>query len=341
VSEPERCLILSSGRCGSTLLSDLIAAEPETLSAQESLISRNLDRWQSDDKMTGSEYWSVLSTPSLQWETVVRIGAIAGEFRYPTTGRWAGKLASLPPIAMVTLPAISADPDSLFDLLGARVPDFPEQTLAQHHVMFLDLLASLGQRRRWVERSGGSSALADPLLEKISFDKVVYLTREPADTALSMSRHASFQFAVIRTELLFRCGFDPYNEFTPPHARASEAYGSDRQVPAEMQCLLPEQMTMETLTERGGLVEQHKLIWAGMSYATEVALARHPPRQLFRMRYEDLVAAPEKQLTRVAEFLGFADPAGWAARSAGRVRRPGQPGVAARRVVHAQGSSDG
>ena len=340
MSELERCLILSSGRCGSTLLSELIATEPETLSVQESLVNRELDYWAADAKMAGSEYWSLLSTPGLQWEAAVRIGAITGEFRYPATGRWGGNLAALPPIAAVTLPAISADPDSLFDLLDARVPDFPAQTLAQHHVMFLDFLASLKQRCRWVERSGGSSSLAAALLGKISFDKVVYLTRELAATASSMSRHSEFQFSIIRAELLFGCGFDPYREFARRRARDGAAPAIDRQVPAGMQCLLPEQITVETLTERGGGVEKHKLAWAGMSYAAEAALTKYPPRQLLRMRYEDLVAAPEEQLTRLAEFLGFADPAGWAARSADQVRQPGRPAPAGQPAVLAsQGRS--
>jgi len=330
VSEPERCLILSSGRCGSTLLSDLIATEPDTLSIQESLLNKNLGLWKSDDKITGSAYWSFLSTPSLQWQTAVRLGASAAEIRYPANGQWAGNLAAIPPIALITLPTISADPDSLFDLLAARVPDFPAQVLTRHHLMFLDLLASLQQRRRWVERSGGSSALADPLLARFPFDKVVYLTRDLADTALSMSRQVDFQFGVIRSELFFQCGFDPYNEFTPLLAR-----DSGRGVPADMQCLLPEQMTVETLTERGGKVAQHKLVWLGMSRAAEVALTKHPPPRLLRMRYEDLVAAPEEQLTRFAQFLGFADAAGWAARSAGQVGRTQQPGPSVKHAAHA------
>jgi putative sulfotransferase len=341
MSELERCLILSSGRCGSTLLSELIATEPDTLSVQESLVNRELDYWAPDAKMAGSEYWSLLSTPGLQWEAAVRIGAITDEFRYPATGRWGGNLAALPPIAAVTLPAISADPDSLFDLLDARVPDFPAQTLAQHHVMLLDFLASLRQRRRWVERSGGSSSLAAALLGKISFDKVVYLTRELAATASSMSRHSEFQFSIIRAELLFRCGFDPYREFGRHRARDGAAPASDRRVPAGMRCLLPEQITVETLTERGGQVEHHKLAWAGMRYAAEAALAKYPPRQLLRMRYEDLVAAPREQLTRLAEFLGFADPAGWAARSADLVRQPRRPAPAGQPVVRAPRGGSG
>jgi putative sulfotransferase len=336
MSELERCLILNSGRCGSTLLSDLIAAEPDTLSLQESLVAIEPSFWNSDNKISGTEYWHVLSTPPTQWKVTVRIGAVAAEVRYPVTGRWGGgNLAALPPIARATLPAISADPDSLFDLLDARVLDFPAQTLGQHHVMLLDFLASLQQRHRWVERSGGSSALAAALLDKFPFDKVVYLTRDPADTASSMSRHSVFQFAAIRTELLFRCGFDPYSGFTLPGTRAIE-----REVPAEVQCLLPERMTMETLTERGGRIEQHRLACAGMRYSAEAALTKYPPRHLLRMRYEDLVAAPEEQLTRLAEFLEFADPAGWATRSADQVRHPRRAAPAGQPAVHAsQGGS--
>jgi hypothetical protein len=37
------------------------------------------------------------------------------------------------------------------------------------------------------------------------------------------------------------------------------------------------------------------------------------------MRYEDLLADPAGELTRLGDFLGFADPSGWAARAAGRV----------------------
>jgi putative sulfotransferase len=335
VSEPQRCLILSSGRCGSTLLSNLIAMEPDTLSVQESLVIRNLDLWKSDDKITGAEYWDILARPPLQWEVAVRIGAIDTEVRYPATGRWGGDLATVPPIARVTLPAISDDPDSLFDLLHARVPIFPAQTLAQHHLMFIDLLASLQQRRRWVERSGASSAVADPLLEKFPFDRVVYLTRDMAETASSMSRHGAFQFSSIRLELLFHCGFDPYADLT-----RSRTHVGDRQIPAEIRCLLPERLTLKTLAERGGNVEQHKLAWLHMSYAAEAALAKHAPPQLLRMRYEDLVTAPEEQLTRLAEFLGFADPAGWVVQAAKRVRRPGHS-VRGVREAHAPGDHGG
>lgn len=321
MSEPERCLILSSGRCGSTLLSNLIATEPETLSVPESLVVRQDELWQADRTLTGAEYWRLLSVPSGQWKATLRLGVLSDEFCYPEGGRWSGDMAPLPPILMSTLPALTDDPDALFDQLDDRVPRFPKQSLAQHYAMLFDLMAALHGRRRWVERSGGSSSLAEPLLGQLPLDKVVYLTRDMAPTAASMSRHSSYQFVVIRMEMIMRYGFDPYAD----SADTENLLGGGQPVPDDMRPLLPEELTRETLADRGGRIEQHKLLWAGMRMTAERALAAHPPRQLLRLRYEDLMAAPVERLTELAEFLGFADPAGWAASSATRVRPSGRP----------------
>jgi putative sulfotransferase len=78
-----------------------------------------------------------------------------------------------------------------------------------------------------------------------------------------------------------------------------------------------------------------------MRYSAEAALTKYPPRHLLRMRYEDLVAAPEEQLTRLAEFLEFADPAGWATRSADQVRHPRRPAPAGQPAVHASRGGSG
>jgi putative sulfotransferase len=315
MSEAERCIILGSGRCGSTLLSDLIANEPDTLSVQESL-TPFLEQSPTSEIMEASAYWNLLTTPSRQWEVAVRIGALTPEVRYPSVGRWAGNLAALPPIAAITLPAVSDTPDSLFDFLDRRVPRFPAQTAARHHLMLLDLLASTLRRRRWVERTGGSSALASWLLREFGADKVVYLTRNVTETVSSMSRDRAFQFVAIKFRLSIQCGVNPYDR-----SLAFEAAGSDRQIPEEMRCLLPERLSLQALADWGGNLEQHKLIYTLWMYEAERALRECPPRQLLRLRYEDLVAAPAEQLTRLGDFLGFADPAGWAARAAGRVSR--------------------
>jgi putative sulfotransferase len=316
VTAPDRSIIISSGRCGSTLLSDLIAEEPETLSVQESLFAFNGFGDKLGTILTGAEYWSLLSHPSPQQITMARIGVKPPELRYPASGRWADDLAVLPPILAITLPAMSADPDHLFDILDAQVPHFPPRPAAMHHQMLLDLLASLAGRRRWVERTGGSSIFAGPLLKNFSTAKVIYLTRNLTDTALSMSRHAAYQFTALRLEFLTWYGADPYSRRNAPDQRISEA-----ELPEEMRHLLPGQLTAHALRDFGRDVSLYELMCAGANNAAQQALAEWQPRHLLRMQYEDLVAAPIDQLTRLGDFLGFADAAGWAADTSGRIYR--------------------
>ena len=59
-----------------------------------------------------------------------------------------------------------------------------------------------------------------------------------------------------------------------------------------------------------------------MSSQADQALTDHPPAHLHTMTYEDLTADPVTELTKLGEFLGCADPAGWALSVADQVRKP-------------------
>ncbi|MFI7437202.1 sulfotransferase domain-containing protein [Micromonospora haikouensis] len=304
-----RSIIISNGRCGSTLLSDLIHEEPDTLSAQEFFMS--VTPWaRSAEVITGAEYWAVLASPKPELATLFRIGLPPKEVRYPTTGRWAGRMTELPRILAITLSKLTDDPDTLFDQLAERVPSFGTQSVARHHSDFLDLLATLTGKTRWVERSGGSSHLAPHLLKGFPDCKIVYLTRNREDTAKSMSRHSSFQLIQLRVEFLGRCGLDPF--------RVTDA----DDVPADLQPFLPHRLTAEALRERGEDMRRYLGLCAFMTSQADQALADVPPEHLLRMRYEDLVADPVGELTQLGEYLEFPEAAQWAERVAGRVVAP-------------------
>jgi putative sulfotransferase len=305
----DRAVIISNGRCGSTLLSDLIVEEPETLSVQEFFMS--VAPWnRSTEVLGGPDYWRVLSGPKEELSVLFRIGVPPREVRYPATGRYAHDLVNLPRILAITLPKLTDDPDALFDLLAARVPRFPTQPVAAHHRDFLDLLAELLGRRRWVERSGGSSQVAQPLLANYPGARIVHLTRNWADTARSMSRHPSFQLVQLRVETYARYGVDPFTT------------GPGDGVPAEVEPYLPHRLTAETLAARGADPARYLSLCAFMTSQTEQALADSPPRHLLTMAYEELVADPVGQLTGLGRFLGFGDAPGWAASVAHRVKAP-------------------
>jgi len=312
----DRSIIISNGRCGSTLLSDLIADEPETCSAQEFFTA--VAPWpRGAVLLTGAEYWSTLSSPKLELSVLLRLGVPPKEVRYPAGGRWAHDLAALPRILAVTLPKLTDDPDALYAQLADRVPHFPRQSTAAHHQAFLDLCAALLGRRRWVERSGGSTQWAGSLLAGHPGAKIVHLTRNWPDTARSMSRHSSFQLVQMRMEAQARYGVDP---FDPAPGRA---------VPAELEPYLPDRLTLEMLRERGADVHRYVSLCAFLTSQAEQAISDNPPRHLLEMRYEDLLADPVRELTALGEFLDFADPSGWAGNVAPRVGRPARTAVAA------------
>jgi putative sulfotransferase len=304
-----RWIIISNGRCGSTLLSDLIADQEDMLSVQEFFMS--VAPWaRSSDVITGAEYWSVVSSPKAELSTLFRIGLPPKEVRYPKDGRWAGNMVELPRILAITLSKISSDPDALFDQLAARVPDFPTQSVNAHHQAFLDLLAQLTGRRRWVERSGGSSHVAQYLINGFPDAKIVYLNRNWEDSAKSMSKHPSFQLMQLRIEFLGRCGIDPFR------------LQPGQSVPEDLEKYLPDRLTSELLSERSHDVHRYLGLCAFMAAQAEQAIEDNPPKDLLMMRYEDLVVEPAAELTKLGEFLEFQDPADWAARMAPRVRVP-------------------
>ena len=309
---PERAIVISTGRCGSTMLSNLIAEEADTLSVQEFFMAgvARLHR-QDHDVVSGAEYWRLLKQPRPEFATMCRLGRMPKEVAYPSTGRYAGDLGQLPPIMAITLPKISDDPDALYDRLGELVPEFPEQSISRHHETLLDLLAHLQGKRSWVERSGGSCYLALSLLESYPSTKIVYLTRNWPDTARSMSRHTSFRMMQLRMEFRNVIGFDPFRD----------EYTLD-DVPEDMVHLLPDRLTAETLEERGKDISRYLMMCAFLTNQTEQVLADRPPAHLHRVRYEDVLEAPVERLTEVGEFLGFADPAEWAGRVADKVGTP-------------------
>jgi len=312
---PDSALIISNGRCGSTLLSDLLAEHDHTLSVQEFFMALQPEGT-IDDVLTGQEYWELLSTPKADLSTLIGIGARVKELRYPSSGRYGRDLAAMPRILAITLPAISGDPDGFYDTLAGIVPGFPARPAVEQHRDLLNLLAELTGKRRWVERSGGSSHVAPYLLRAFTQSKIIYLTRERMASALSMSRHAPFQLIQLRVEFQGRCGYDPFHEPRPAGVV----------VPEDLERYLPERLTGEILAERGQDVGRFLLLGAFLSNQAEQALLDVPPAHLLRMSYEDLVDDPVNELGRVGRFLALEDWPEWAARTAVRVATPSVSG---------------
>ena len=261
--------------------------------------------------LTGPQFWRLITVPPLTLSTLRRVGVTPAEVRYPAGGRWAG-VGTRPSILYVVLPALTPNPDALYDQLAGTVPDFPTGALSSHCQMLFELLCTFTGRRSWVERSGGSSLYAAELLRGLPGAKVIYLTRERAANVRSMSRHPSFQLGQLRLEFQVRCGFDPYVDEWPADAR----------IPDDLRMCLPDRLNRDLLTARGEQLDRFELMCAYLTSAAEQALADAPPERLLRLRYEDLLADPVGRLEAVGRFLEFDDWSAWASRVAHRVIAP-------------------
>jgi putative sulfotransferase len=314
---PDRgAFVISAGRCGSTMLSDLLATHPSVLAIQE-LMHSVQPSGLGTGTCTGAQFWRVLSGPAELAATLKRIGLSLPQFRYRGARRVPGDPYAVPRVLATTLPALTNDPDRLFDELSDEVPRFPEQPIPAHYHTLFGLLAERIGRPRWIERSGGSSVFAASLVRMFPDARYVYLTRDPFDAAVSMSKHPGFLLLEVRSMFVRRCGVDPYQAGAGPFRRP---------VPDDLQPVLPDAVTPASLTARGGDLRNFILMWAYMCRLAEAALALVPADRVLRMRYEDLLNDPANELARLAAALDLPDGPAWAARAAGRVIRQG-PGL--------------
>lgn len=309
---------MNPGRCGSTLVSDLLARHPQVLSVQEYMISLGSLGYLQDGPLSGAVFWELISGPSAIEDLVRRLGRVPREIIYTGAIRAVrGARTAMPRILGVTLAALGSDPDELFGWLAGQVPGFPDQDLGAHHRQLLGLLMARSGARTWTERSGGNCGYIDRLLPMFPGAKVIYLSRNCVDTVASMRRHAYFQLATIGEQFERLCAINPFDEDAPEYGEG---------IPRELRPLLPQNLTAGILDQRGQLVEPFVLRWVTQDLQARSVLSTLPCEQALEISYDELVTAPVAQLTRIGRFLELDDAAGWAGRAAGLVAR--QPGRA-------------
>src|SRR5690348_7947728 len=107
--------IVGTGRCGSTLLSNVLRLHPAILSLSELLTFLRPYTF-AYEQLDGAAFWQMLSTPRTAHTVLLRHGLAVEEFLYPRmpARRYAGQ-GGIPPLLLTTLPHLTADPDALYD----------------------------------------------------------------------------------------------------------------------------------------------------------------------------------------------------------------------------------
>ncbi len=264
-----------------------------------------------DPVRSGRNYWELLSDPPYWFGNLVQKAKAADElpveFIYDEArGRY--PLEKCPPILTMTLPAMTDDPDSLYDELSGIVPSWESAPISDQSRRLFEMLATKYQRPLWIERSGLSYWYAPDILKGFPDSKYVHLTRDGRDVVLSMMNMRLFDPVIrfgwmisnlgrrghLQTALYFH--MRPFARrsllaLTDLERSLTGQHGRDR--PYSLPDSLSEKQRVLAYAE----------FWARSTTLGNRAIQSVSPKNLLTVRYEDLVASPRDTLGAIIEFL--------------------------------------
>jgi cytochrome P450 len=310
-----RCFVVSTGRCGSTLLSEILATHPAVLSLSECLANLRPDPFPAG-QLTAPEFWAHLSRPRGKRSLLLRHHLEPPGITYPVdAGLRFNRQTGVPPLSAACLPLLFDDPDAALDEIERDVAMFPSAPVGDHLQRLFDRMAERFGRELWIERSGGSLIDVGRLIANFPSARYVHLYRDGVACALSMSRHALYRLEVLADAFQRELGYDPYEH---PDRAASERVGEP------LRSMLPSEFDADAFRAFEIPPERFGRMWSAMVLRGTRRLAALPPEDVLHISYEAILAEPAPQIQRLLGFLGLEPPdAAWLRDAASLVRPAG------------------
>lgn len=307
--------IVSTGRSGSTMLSDLLSLHPDILSLSELFNALHPLGFQKDP-VDGPTFWSVLSEPRPRhtaWLRLMERGLVIDEFRYPVASALRFRDTGIPPLLAMTLPPLTDHPDALHDELGMFVQSLPQDRVHRQYLRVFQWLCTRLGRRFWCERSGASLGLVHPLSHFFPDAKFIHVFRDGREFAVSASRFPLMRMGMISAMFKRKFGSAPY---------LAPAYEVPEDLPPEWRGLVPESFDVEVFQNFALPIEPIGSAWSEMIAVGLSLLEKLPAERVLHVRYESMLEAPHAELQRIVRFMdpGLDNPA-WLIQAAGRVRK--------------------
>lgn len=313
--------IVGTGRCGSTMLSNMIREHPKVLSLSEffSILvdgGLRLAETFAKEPLGGEAFWDVVAYSGLFTGFAIRHGLPCSEWLYPyddPAARFSAK-TGVPALLVTSLPHLTEKFDELFEVLAGEVVSWPVAPIRLQYERLFAWLARHFGKTLWVERSGAGMAMLQPLMETFPDGRLVHIVRDGRDAALSMREH-----------LLLRLSF--YTAALERHIGARWPHTEDStlipQVEAQLDFLAAGKFDGQAFARHRLPLETCAKFWTLQVTGGLPLLDDLPPDRLLTLRYEDFFVEPKRQLDTLAAFLGdeFIDE-DWSARCAALVRVP-------------------
>jgi putative sulfotransferase len=326
----DQVFIVGTGRCGSTMLSNMVRQHPAMLSLSElfSFISDMgcmIEQIFPADLVSGAQMWALLGAQLPRLNMMLRHDVAIPEVIYPWrgTGQRFDAASGVPAISQGCLPHLTDAPDALLDQLQELVCSLPAAPVGIQYQRVFAWLAERQNATVWVERSGGGLRIVARMMQHFPRARFIHIVRDGPDTALSMSRHLGFRFVFAAFQLLEILGVDPYLS----RDRRWESDLSDEQAR-----LLPERFNQQALLDFSTPPPLCGHYWSGEICHGLKLLQTLPPERLLTIRYEDILQQARPTLAQMLEFIlpGKADSnaqnaqnAAWLAQVSAMVRAPG------------------
>ena len=286
--------IVGTGRCGSTMLSNMVRLHPDLLSVSEFFTSLTSRAFRGRDP-AGETVFRRLNTLSPGGRALLTNDLIVDEFLYPLGPGARYRAGEVPAILCTTLPHLTDDHERVWDELAAALRARGRAPLAAHYRFVFEWLAERFGKSVWIERSGLSLPFVPTLAKLFPDARFVHVHRDGRDTAMSMSRHHYFRLRVQSEELLLAAGIDPGRPFnllgTSPWGPFSE-------------WLRFRFFTAGRYRRTRIPLPAFGRFWSRVVVRGAAALDALPPARVLSLRYETLLSEPERELRRFIRFVG-------------------------------------
>jgi hypothetical protein len=298
--------IVGTGRCGSTLLSRMLAESPQTLSLFEFFNGLDMTLRFGSEPVDGKRFAELISQEHPFVTMVLSRGYSVPEIAYPFGPGARYQLDDgLPWLLVSALPRLTDDPDALFGETLAFASSLPSQPLARHYRQLFDWWAQRLGRELWIERSGSSIdyvASLDGLFPEARF---VHLHRDGREAALSMREHHAFRLAICLTSIRPAQGTRAHQELATLGPTIPDA-GPD-----------PIREMLESRPDAGHFGR----FWSGQIERGTPALEKLGAERVLAIGFEELIEQPGSTLRRLCRFFDI-DPerGGWIERAAALIR---------------------
>lgn len=305
-------VIASSGRCGSTLLSELLGHQPGVLSLSEFLVPLMVSGiHHANQPVTAQQFCAALRSRLPSTTALLRAGITVPEFRYSFERQGARYSidSGVPFPVNCALAHLTDDPDSAFDILLDRLLTNNAIVASDHISYTFRTFADMFGGSVVVERSGFSLPFVRDISALLPHARLIFLGRNGPDTALSMSLHAYFRHIALRGVLTHDLGYDPY---TSPRRDGLH------RLPPILQDQLPERFSSAGFDALSLPTDIFGKMW---SHSTMIGL-RHLPYSTPCLSYESLCTNPRPVLHHLAVLLGLQPEPDWIAAATQRIASP-------------------